>query len=552
MINVLLKKQLTERLSALKKDKSRIDWLGALLTLVLTAGLIAICVIVLSRLVQQYSAIRLNGVTDPSARQFELSTLIYAAIILIGVISGTREINFALYEGDDRNILITLPVKASDIFYSKLIAVYAKQVAVTAITVLPVNLTLAAVTGQSAYYVIMTLLACPVLPIITLAFASVLAIPYYFIKKFMGSKYALSLLLVTAITGLVFWFYSSILSFVKTLLTTGEIRFFFNENTMNGIIRAANGLYPANLFARILLRVEVGKSIGVLIAFIVGAGALGYLVIALTYNKTMQLRTAQARPVLRARGATKAKSPFSALLLKEFSLIFRTPSYAFQYFSVAAIMPLMVYFCMGIGSDLLTTLVMTENNFQLALFLILIFGSLTNTFCATNISREGPAFYTLKTMPVRFSTVIGAKIFFCSLVSLISTLISVIVVGALGYVNAGEAIFILFVAATLAEAQICFATRKDLNRPSFSSDEDCEVRESNGTISQIVVLGLLTAAVLGGVSLFLSVYNGYYKGQNADMQTMLFSGLVSAALLAASICYLFVGLRKKVETLTEG
>lgn len=553
MISVLLKKQLTEKLSAFKKDKKHADYLGVLLSVLLVAGLIGVCVLVLSKFYAQYSKIRLYGVTDVAARQFELLTIIYSVIMLIGVLGGVKNLNFALYESEDRKIFVTLPIKSSDVFYSKLIVIYLKQVVTCALTVMPVNFTFAAISGQSAYYVLMTFVMCLFFPVITLSFASVLAIPYYYVKRFFDSRYAVSLLTATAVTGLVFWWYSTILSFVKTLLTTGEIKFFFNEKTMTGVIRAANVLYPSNLFAKVLLKTDVGKNIGILIAILAGAGALGYLIISLTYNKTSQIRAMRTRPIFwKQRGERRQKSPFTAFFAKEFGLVFRTPSYAFQYFSVAAVMPLMVYFCMGIGSDLLTTIVLTENNFELALFLILIFGALTNTFCATNVSREGPAFYTIKTMPVKFSTVLGAKIAFCSVVSFLSTAVSVIVVSAKGYINVGEAFFVLFVALTLGEAQICFATRKDLNRPSFSTDEDCEVRESNSTVSEIVFLGLITAAVLGGVSLFLSVFTGKIGSSSSSLYSMLFSGLGATVLFALALTYMLVGLNKKVARLTEG
>lgn len=548
MLSVLLKKQITEKLSVFKKDKRRMDISGALLTLILVGALIAICVIVLSRFVKMYCGIRFHGVSDIPARQFELLTVIYAVIMAIGVLSGIRAINFSLFESDDRNILITLPLKSSTIFYSKMITAYLKQVFVFALILLPVNLTFAAVTGKSAYYVVMSIIMCFVFPLITLAFSSIFCLPVYLIKRFINSKYTFVLLIATAVTAVLFWFYSEILSFIKTMMTTGEIRFFFREETMNGIITAANLLYPSNVIARVLLGMETGKNAGILIGTALGAGLAGFMLVRLLYNKASTARAVSGRRFsFRAKKPSKKRSPSSALILKEFGLIMRTPSYAFQYFSVAAVMPLMVYFCMGIGRDLLSSLIMTESNFELAIFLVLMFGTLTNTFCATNISREGPAFYSLKTMPLKYEKILGAKIAFCSFIACASTAVSCIVLAALGYLTAAQTAFVFFIAVLLAEAQICFATRKDLNHPSFSTDEDCEVRESNSTVSEIIIAGLIISSLLGGVSLYLSVISG----GKSQLYTMLFAGLTSVAVLGASVAYLLIGLKKKFYGLTE-
>lgn len=69
-----------------------------------------------------------------------------------------------------------------------------------------------------------------------------------------------------------------------------------------------------------------------------------------------------------------------------------TPDYAVQYFTVAAIMPLMVYFCMGIGKNFLTSLVFVQSDFELAILLTVLFGALTNTFCARTSAATGNRF----------------------------------------------------------------------------------------------------------------------------------------------------------------
>ena len=210
-----------------------------------------------------------------------------------------------------------------------------------------------------------------------------------------------------------------------------------------------------------------------------------------------------------------------------------------------------MYFCMGIGEDLLKQLIMADASAELGLFLVLTFGALTNTFAATNISRDGYAFYTLKTMPIKPSAIVNAKVLFSAIIAVLSVAVSVIVLYVEEYVTAGESAFIFFVALFMALAQIAFATGKDLKRPSFSAEEDNEVRESTQTVSQIIILGLLTGLILGGGSLFVSVF---LSGVTPVAESYVKAGslVLSAIIAALSFVYLYKGLPERLYNMSEG
>ena len=554
MFNVLMKKYFIELFSVFKRDKKKADWLGVTTTAILIVAFIVGLIFVLSTFAKQYTDVRFHNVQDVETRQYELLTLIYSVLLVVGVFSGVKYLNFSIFESSDKNILITLPIKSSVLFASKLAVVYIRQFAFTAITILTTNLTFGIVNHLGAYYIGMSVVMCFIFPLITISISSVFCLPVYFLKRLIQSRYVTYLILITAAMGIIFWGYSEILAFVQTLVTTGEVKFLFNERTMLVIMDIVKYSYPCNMIANILLGRNVGESIGIFLAILVGVTAIGFVIVQQFYVKAIHVRTFEKTGfnALNKNFAHKRRTRFHALLEKEFLLVLRTPSYAFQYFSVAITMPLMVFFCMDIGSDLLSGLIMVESNFELALFLVLVFGGLTNTFCATNISREGPAFCALKSTPIPWQEFIGVKVLFCSIVTVISMAASVILVYALGYLLWWEALVLFFIALILSEAQICFATRKDLDRPNFSEDDDCEVRESNTTVSTIVIATLLTSAVIGGISLYASIFYGNYRGQDVSDAIIGIAFAVAGALLAVCVTYLCVGIEKKFKQLTGG
>lgn len=554
MLGLLVKKQLGEAFSFLKKDKKSFDVVGILLSLFLVGVIVAVFVYVFQKFIVIYSAVRINRVSDVPSRQFELLTVVYGLLFLFGVFSGVKAVNFNIFESDDLKILVYLPIKSQTLFASKLVGVYLTQVFNTALIVLPVNLTFGIVTAQSAYYVFMSVLLCFTLPIATLSVAAILALPYYYLRQKVQSKYVLTLITITVITGLLCYFYSVILDFIKHLLMTGEIKSFFNAATMDTVKALTRILYPANLFAGILLKQRAGASLAILLAIVAVTATAGLFTVRAMFVRVSQERVSgKGKSLYRPKTRYRSHTVIGGLIAKEFSTVLRTPSYAFQYFSTAIIMPLMVYFCLPIGSSLLNGLIAGSSGFELSMFIIILFSVLTNTFCSTNVSRDGGMFYTMKTLPFTHRQIVFSKVIFCGIVSGAAIIASCVMVFIMGYLSFGEMTYAMLITLLLGFAQICFATRMDFNRPHFSNEPDGEIKESNKTVSTMIVVGLIVSFLIGGSMLFFSLTDGIERFATADRATsMLISGLFPLSLSGAALAYLLVGLKKKYYEISEG
>ena len=137
------------------------------------------------------------------------------------------------------------------------------------------------------------------------------------------------------------------------------------------------------------------------------------------------------------------------------------------------------------------------------------------------------------------------------MIAVFSVLVSALVLYFADFAKLSEAAFIFLIGAMMGEAQIAFATRKDLNRPEFSSDDDAEVRESTGTVSLIIIIGFLTGLVTGGLALFMSIYFAG-RGVAAETYIRLACFALAAALMALAFTYLYKGLDKRLYEMSEG
>ncbi len=553
LVGALLRKQRQERRYVF--SKGHFDVLGFLLQIALIATFAAFFVVFFGRFIDIYLTIKTHSLPDAPQRLYELLTIAYMLIIVFMTVSGMTAITREMFLADDLKLFSAMPVGAKTLFVAKLISIYRSQFVYSFVALLAVNLTAAIATGQGAWFYCMTVLMIFLLPVITIAFASILALPFYAIRRFLQSRFVLMFIVVTLLTAGAFVLYSFVLGAVKDLLLGDDIRYFFNEGVMNGIRTACQYFFPANWIASFVLKHELVWSITGIVLVTAACAVVAMLIIRSILTRVLQARiSGDENFMYPEQDVTPLGSSFTALLRKEFVQIFRTPSYMFSYFSIAVLMPLMVYFCIDVGSSLVKTLVGVNVDLELALFLTLLFSALTNVFCATNISREGPMFYSVKALPVSCERVFLSKIFFCMIVSIISQVISAVVLGATGYVSWGVAAFIFAIGTVFSFAQICFATRYDFNHARFSSEEDGEIKESGSTVSTIIVLGMLFAFLIGGVVLIARILLALRLDEAASFGylTYIIVSVITVVVAVLSFVYLIANIKKKYYEFSGG
>lgn len=549
---ILLKKHLYDGIPSVMRKKNRTyNWAGIVLSVVLAACLISAFVFIFSRFVQTYCAIKINRVEDIPARQYEIMSCAYFILTVAMVVSSVNRLCYTLFENSDIKVLITMPFSSSEIFLSRMTALYLKQVIYTTVCVLCINLTFFIGTHTvNAYNVLMSFVVGIALPIIPLSIASVIVLPYYYIKRAMHSHYILIFLMITAIMVVFCLCYSYVFDFAQSLLNSGKISSFFNERVMHRIQNFAAYCYPANLFASLMLSRDVGKTIGLLAAILIVCATAGYFIVRTIFIRVSQTNFATRVPHHTHKSPIyKKRSGMHSLLAKEFLLVLRTPGYSYMYFTTAIIMPVLAFYSAEMSESLVQTLLGNINpSFELCTFILLLYSTLTNTFCSTNISRDGYMSMTLKTLPYTAGRLMQSKIIFCAIVSELSIFAAVTVFAAFGLETPADAVASFVSASLLSFAQIIFATKLDLKHPSFAKIDDGEIKETNSTVSAVIATGLAVSFVIGILLLYNTVIKWLIAGGapeqiNSGAASYAIALCLPLAVLAAAIAYYVKGLK---------
>ncbi len=549
-VGALLRKGKEERRSMFKAGQ--FDLLGFLLRVLLAGAIVALFVIFFGRFVDVYVAIKTGGKTNLVARSNELFTILYSAVFLGMVVGGVGQLGRELFTADDMKIYSAMPINARTLFVARLISIYRGQLVIALVAFTTVNATFAWRVGTTVTFWLLSIGSCFLIPLITIGIAAVIVPLFQVIKRFLKERYFLMFIVVTVLLGVGIWLYSIILSGVKQLLLGDSLKYFFSEKVMRTIGNVCSFLYPARFLANIMTGQSPLESwLGLIGVAVVGI-TLSMIIIRSILTRSLQARNQGSSAAVFHNSVVRGQtSKFSALLKKEFLHIFRTPSYMFSYFSVALIMPLMVYFCMDVGSSLVVNLVGLDCQLELAIFLTVLFGALTNIFCATNISRDGEMFYVVKAMPISFRTVFLSKIFLCLIVTVISQLASAVTLFAAGMVGPADAAFICAVGLLFGFANIAVATRYDFNHAKFSTEDDGEIKESSGTVSIIIVVGLVFSFVVGGLVFVLKLLS-QLRSFEIGYLTYVLAGGISLLAAVLSTVYLFFRLKRKYYEFSGG
>ena len=543
---LLLKKDRQIFLSENFNGKRRHDVFGALSTIILLALLYGTFIYVFYHFARFYMSATFEVQGAERARAFELTTFVYAAMLLINIFVGVKQIYSALVSSNDCDVLIYQPISQQHLFLYKLIKIYIGQIVSTLLVLLPSAIVidvLSASVGGFCYYltVVFHLLLCPLLGC---AIAALFTVPFNGIMRFVQRKFVLHLILYVIVLALGFWLYGMFLSVLTDLIQTGELLYVLDSSTVNAVAAVAAKFYPVKFFSNMLFGQNVAVSLLSVLGICAVAGVVTYFVIRAMYFKVLQQKLEGDIKIFRKKkSVAKIHSPLAALVKKEFLIILRTPTYAFAYFATTFTLPFMVYVCANLMRSMVATLpnvALINCDFEIAIFVIAMFSVLTNTFCTSNISRDGKMFSMLKTMPVDGRLVVKAKLLFCSVVSVASVLVSCIVLLCVSYLNWWQALVIFAVASLLDIAEIAFATKRDLAKPHLPQNDRDEVTEDNNNVSAVTLLGLVCAVLLGGGALAMSlILSLLYTNALALTVTMTFVFIAVILVFILSLVYLF-------------
>lgn len=552
---VLFRHELRSQLPLPPHKGRRYDLFGVLLLSLVILLVCAVFVALLSAIVSGYTLVKVGKVSDPQLRAKELINVFYTVVLSALVMAGLENMRRSLTDRKHKELFLRLPVSARTIFLSKLLTLLISSYALAFVLIGTVTFIFYTSVALPWTFILRSLAVWLFMPLTAFIISTLLLVPYIKVVEFISDKYALLFVLVTSLIMGAFYLYSRFLGVVKTMVETGSIKYLFNESFVNTLGSFLKWAYPSTAYTSIAIGTDAVAPIMTVVLSLVLAPLVAFLISKKLFTATIYKNEKPRRPVGKAV-CKKGMSPLASLVKKEFISIWRDPKSTFSYFAVAASMPVMVFCCYTLFDSLITGAIGMKVSFPLAVLITLIFSILTNTFCATNVSRDGIAAIKVKTYPVQASTILLAKVLLCAAVSSLSIVVSIAVLTIFAGLSPFDALAVALIAVTFSLAQIFVATRMDLGAARLSSNLQQMRSANNITIAKVITLGIILALLAGLLSVVSYVFSlassiSFIKELGLTVaHSYILPALVSALYLAFSIAYYRIGIDKSLDGLS--
>ena len=552
---ILFKHELKSQLPRMPRKGRRYDLFGVLLASLVVLFVCAVFSVLLSAIVSTYSTVRIDKVSAPILRSKELINVAYIAVFCSLVCAGLENMRRTLTDRKHRELFLRMPVSSESIVLAKLLTVLVFSYALAFALIATVSVIFYTSSPLPVSFLLRSVAVWVLMPLIAFLVSTLLLVLYIKLVDFISDKYALILIMVTSVLMGAFYVYSRFLSVMQRLIETGSIKYLFNEKFVDTLTSLLKWGYPVSPLSEIALGEEVIIPVLISIALALFAPAFAYLISKTLYTATVYKNDKERSPK-GARRDKGAHSTLTSLMIKELICIYRDPKSAFSYLAVAASMPVMVYCSYTLFDSLIRGAIGMVVTFPLATLIVLIFSILTNTFCATNVSRDGAAAMKVKTYPVKASTILLAKVLLCAVVSSLSIAVSIAVLVISGKLAIFDGFALLLIAAAFSMAQIFVATRMDLASAKLSSSL-AEMRSANNvTLAKVVTLGILLALLAGMLSVVAYIFSlGSSVSFISELHftvahSYVLPAIVSALYLALAIAYYRIGIEKSLDDLS--
>lgn len=406
--------RMTFRKGAGGRDRS----LGTLIGMLITAGIMSACVAVVAGI--------FGGKINEFGLVTEVTALLLAADFMLTLIFGIVSVMSSLYFSRDGEFLASLPVRSNAVMAAKVSVIYVQEAAVGGLFVLPAAITLGVAASATAAFYVMTVIAVVFVPVAALLLAALVSVPLVYVAGFFRRRGAVAAVLLLVLFALLMTAYLVVTNLVPAVSVPsdgGDAVGAAISALIGGVRRGMYVIYPVYCLARFGcggdgLLSDPAASAAVDLCIFIGAVALLAAVLfpvsALLYRRTVLRQTENAPASRRVRKDYTMSGVLGAFVRKEFRMLMRNPSFAFQCLGGVVLSPVMcvLIFVMGgvrSGEDPAASVLVAQIMWSVAVMIMLMMLGGMNFTALTAITREGSTFCYSKTIPVPFRTQLTAK-----------------------------------------------------------------------------------------------------------------------------------------------
>ena len=489
-----------------------------------------------------------------------LFTMFLSVITFLSLCSSTYNLTKSLYLADDNKVLITFPVNANKLFFSKLFVYFFYELKKSFLLLIPgvFGFLLFETIGfkgreLSALTLLWMIIPIILLVVIQVLLSAVISIPFMYIYRLFKRNQIFDLIVVGAAVTVFIIAVINLINLIPDDIDLDRQWPSMVNGFENFIVAFDKYAYPINLYSRVFFGESSSSGfhyqlVGMtFLKTLIAIGVIGlltlfaFLLIRPVYFK-MIYKTFEfdKNPQLAAKKNVKHKK-YVTFANKEFKLSFRDFDISGSYIAIYIIVPILLFFMDRVISAISTS--MRGNNIAIAVNALLTILPLlaSNSTIATLYSKEGRTAYLTKSNPVNPFIPLTSKLLF-NLLFCVPSIIACAVIFA-NFSGLGVPIAVLFSVSVLLiqYAHIFYCAAQDIMNPQNEVYATTGSDFNNPNEAKATVMAFIGSFVLTVVLYFMLVES---MSLHENYLSAFIRLLIIAAFLFAGFLYLFI---KKIQ-----
>lgn len=432
----------------------------------------------------------------------ELLGLVLLATQAISLIFATATVINTLYLARDNEMLICLPITPNQLFISKLLVIYLKELAVNAMISVPLFMTLGSSANAGICYYLSIPILLLLLPIFPIVIAAFISMPLMGIIRFLQKHTFLAVVVVfSLIAGLLYLY----LTFIGGIASEFKIATEQFETVRKINVEIANIGKYIFVYYQLALAMFSFSSWYYFGFYLLACAAVSVAAILFTRHVFFKLAMTSLENTVKAKGRIKKfkkRGIFASLFQKELFCVFRSFSEVFEYFLFTILMPFIV-----ISYDkLLMTITVNQAGINMIagahVMVVAIMAMLSNISSASAISRDGGNFHTSKTIPVGFLRQVMVKFSFNAVFTLCGIVVTALF--SLLIYPAWQVLLGSLAVAMAAMGHIAYCIDADVKNPTINLQGNEEASTVSKSTPKSLIFGLAIGFVMGLIVIMMS------------------------------------------------
>lgn len=422
--------------------------------------------------------------------------------VVITLIEGIYKTQGILFDAKDSDLLFSLPIKKSTIFFVRIFKLLVFQYLYNLLFMLPAFAVYAYFEKPGISFYLISIIMTLLIPIIPTIISALLGSIIKTISvKFKAQKLIQVLSTTIVFIGIFF------LSFkLKDIIT----RVVQNAMSINNTL--TNIYYPAKLYIQLIQDFKIQDFLMLLAINIIPAILFIYIA-SINYFKVISKSKETSGSKKRKNNIQniKTKSKIQALISKEIKRYFSSTVYIFNTaFGIILMLVITITLCVNLdgainavleGENIGLTMEQIKSYIPKIYFQIVIYTACMTSITSSSISLEGKSLYILKTIPIEIRKIFKAKIITSNIITMPIMFVSEIIFFIIFRPKIKDIIFILLATIIMPTLTAIIGLLVNLKHPKLNASSDTEVVKQSASSGISVLIGM----VLGMVSIVTAV-----------------------------------------------